>query len=369
MTIPNDTCAGGTNIDRFVSISVNERDSRRNFEDENAGSVIAQRADDPDFESFTSASWPVYGNFPAKNESYGPFDGYGPVNKYYQYVKDMGMSEKGNLREAKVVTAAEALVDPTKDPDGAPRVAFPAGSGNSSRIIWQNGDPADAESNLGNVKEGYGVHRHNLAYNYDRPTGTAERAWGPQTWPDHRWRYASSWGGNFQRMPLIYNHLNIHTREHAGDWGYFANAPFDTHFIGALIAPRPLVITQGLIDNNGGSETAFFGFLAVREVYRFLGKEDNIGFYLAVHEHSQPESNWFEAAKAFRAILDEDIMDASLRPNSVEEYPYPINDPRSRYDYVKLDWAAPGYESIADQVEKLVPANATSWDQIGGIPD
>ena len=33
--------------------------------------------------------------------------------------------------------------------------------------------------------------------------------------------------------------------------------------------------------------------------------------------------------------------------------PFPINDPRSLYDYEKLDWAAPGYKSLKKQVDEL----------------
>jgi hypothetical protein len=33
--------------------------------------------------------------------------------------------------------------------------------------------------------------------------------------------------------------------------------------------------------------------------------------------------------------------------------PFPINDPRSLYDYRKLDWAAPGYTPLSRQVAKL----------------
>lgn len=41
-----------------------------------------------------------------------------------------------------------------------------------------------------------------------------------------------------------------------------------------------------------------------------------------------------------------------LRPK-FHVQPFPINDPRSLYDYKKLDWAAPGYKSLKRQVEKL----------------
>jgi hypothetical protein len=322
---PSETCAGGLNIDRFVSISVNEEDSHINQQ------------------------WLPYNI--GKTSGFSPFDGFGPINKYYQYLK-LGDTRYGTLG-AKKVTAAEALIDPTKDLDGGVTKPFPTGSGVTAHILWNDASQPNADTGATNLKPGYGVHQHVLGY----PTGTSMNAWGPQPLTDIRWRYSTYWNGRFFQMPLIFNKMNLHNRPQImGDFGYFANAPFDMHYLSALVAPRPLFMVGGFNSENSGAEAMFMNFLATREVYRFLGKEDNIGIAVYVHGHTQVEREVQDLMDVCDSIYAGGDMPRRLTPRSVDEYPFPINDPRSRFDYVKLDWAAPGYESIADQVKRLVPA-------------
>ena len=366
---PMSTCAGGLNIDRFVSVAVNEADSRKNYRQEGAIGRPNQTLLYTDFTytaangtpsstpsnrpaGQTSTSWAPYNL--AKTEGFGPFDGYGYVNKYFQYLKWDDALYVGNYRSPRVVTAEEALIDPTRDLNGGFPVeqSWPTGE---MAIVWKSNFPT-----MTNLKDGYGVMRYTISFTPTEnaaPSGGIQRPWAPQPAPDHRWRYPTSYSSRYFQMPLIYNHLNVHTRDHAGDWGYFANAPYDMHFLSALVAPRVLLMCGGIQDANGGHETVFMNYLASREVYRLLGAEKSVGIVAYTHGHAGVEQEGLDFIEMMNAAYEGRSPNSRLTPDSVDTYPYPINDPRSRYDYVKLNWAAPGYEPIANQVKRLVPEN------------
>jgi hypothetical protein len=360
---PSDTCGGGFNIERFVSIAVNEEHSHMNFPHENSTAAGSdERAGGWGVKEF-GGNWPPYNM--KKTVGFSPFDGFGQINKLYTYMKYEGLSEAGGFVYARKVTAKEALIDPTKNLDGGVTKPFPSANNNYGHILWKgisqstNVPLEGIDNDATNLRDGYGVHRyHTINDKIDTP-------YSPQTLTDIRWGFPNYWNERFHQFPLIFPDLHIHTRPNRGDWGYFANTPWDAHFISALIAPRPLIMFGGFNSENANSEGAFLNYLATREVYRLIGAEDNIGISITVHPHMQ-------TAQDYRDLVDACVsywkngkpMPSRLRPENMSKYPFPINDPRSRYDYVKLNWAAPGYEPIADIVKRLVPANATSWGQI-----
>lgn len=366
---PADTCGGGFNIDRFVSVAVNEADSRRNI----ATHYLPEEELPPrPADGRSAANWAPYN---MDKTTFGPFDGYGPLNKTYTYLKYESVGA-GNIINARKVTAKEALANPTITPDGGVTVDFRPNNDAAGHVIWKGLPTGEVgsvmniviDNNATNLRDGYGVHEHYTAFTSGGVVA-GDYPWAPQTLPDIRWGFPNYWNARFHQIPLIYPDLSIHGRVDRGDWGYFSNTPWDAHFITSLIAPRPLLMVGGFNSENSGMEGAFLSFLATREVYRLLGAEDNIGIHVSVHQHTHAPQEYRDLVDTCVAYWGGGVMPERLRPDSVEEYPYPINDPRSRYDYVKLDWAAPGYESIADIVERLVPANATNWDEIDGIPN
>lgn len=64
--------------------------------------------------------------------------------------------------------------------------------------------------------------------------------------------------------------------------------PFDAHFSEALIAPRTLVITQSASDIMASPLGSYLAVEGAREVYKFLGAEDNLLWYCkrGGHEHT-----------------------------------------------------------------------------------
>lgn len=68
--------------------------------------------------------------------------------------------------------------------------------------------------------------------------------------------------------------------------------PFDQHELLALVAPRHLLLLNGLSDPYSNVEAAQQTFLASREVFDFLGARDNIGFHLRAGAHSFSADDW-----------------------------------------------------------------------------
>ena len=106
--------------------------------------------------------------------------------------------------------------------------------------------------------------------------------------------------------------------------------PFDQHTLKALVAPRPLLSTEGLGDAWANPRGTQITFQAAREVYRFLGAEAAIGIVYRPggHEHGLAD---------FTALLD--FADLQLRgkpsPRKFDELAF---DPAT-VDY--FTWSAP----------------------------
>jgi pimeloyl-ACP methyl ester carboxylesterase len=63
--------------------------------------------------------------------------------------------------------------------------------------------------------------------------------------------------------------------------------PFDSHFLAALIAPRPSLLGSGARDHVGEVWGDQQCYLAVKEVYKLLGEEQKLGFYVSPGGHTR----------------------------------------------------------------------------------
>ncbi len=68
--------------------------------------------------------------------------------------------------------------------------------------------------------------------------------------------------------------------------------PYDQHCLLAAIAPRPLLLTYALDDRWSNPEGMIQSVWAAREVYRFLGAPENLGFHLREGEHQHAPEDW-----------------------------------------------------------------------------
>jgi hypothetical protein len=329
LTMPVASGAAGAAIERFVSPTVNEAQSK-----------------DP-----TMTGW-MPNNM---------------LNKAYQYLK-IAPSDDG-VEECWVVLKEDALIDPTTGLDGAPTCATTGGSaGNGEFLMWGNAGAVVYSKAGNNVKPGYGV----LWYGWQMDEQKHESY---QTITDYRTQYGGGmFNSRFREFTNLYPTLNtthifnantstppvgipFPNGAHRWEIGYLSTQPFDQHYLTALVAPRGLYITVGVSDSWTNPEGMFLNFLAAREVYRLLGKENNVGYRLFLQNHITASRQLHDYANALLELHKGSSLPANMVPDgsTAHPYTYTLADPRSKFDYLKLDWAAPGYESIASQVSKLIP--------------
>jgi hypothetical protein len=325
LTMPVASGAAGAAIERFVSPTVNEAQSKDR----------------------TMTGW-MPNNM---------------LNKAYQYLK-IATTEDG-VEECWVVLKEEALRNPTTGLDGTPTCATNGGSaGDGEFLMWGNAGAVVYSKPGNNVKEGYGV----LWYGWQLDEQKHESY---QTITDYRTQYGGGmFNSRFREFINLYPTLNtthifnpstvgvpFANGAHRSEIGYLSTQPFDQHYLSALVAPRGLYITVGVSDSWTNPEGMFFNFLAAREVYRLLGKEKNVGYRLFVQNHTLATRQYHDMANALVELHKGNSLPANLVPDgsAAHPYTYTLADPRSKFDYLKLDWAAPGHTSIADQVKALIP--------------
>jgi len=68
--------------------------------------------------------------------------------------------------------------------------------------------------------------------------------------------------------------------------------PFDQHCLLASLAPRPVLLTYALDDRWSNPEGMVQCASAAREVYAFLGAEEELAFHLRPGEHSHHPEDW-----------------------------------------------------------------------------
>ena len=135
-------------------------------------------------------------------------------------------------------------------------------------------------------------------------------------------------------------------------YGYLCNLPFDSYTLNAMIAPRGFLNHCGFKSGRVNPEGNFAQFLAVDEVYKFLGKEYANGYKIYYIPHAQPDyevHDMWEFGEAYWGSNPAAAMPAKFREPGFE-----ILDPRSKKDYSKIKWARPGAtETIADKVKDV----------------
>lgn len=179
----------------------------------------------------------------------------------------------------------------------------------------------------------------------------------PHIWSDSGGRWPSERNKQFTEL---HREMNI---DKENQHGYMGTMPYDQHFVTALIAPRGLMITDGTEAYWCNPEATGLTYLATREVYEFLGKPHALGLkmYDVVHSGASLKAkDIIDFASAYFANgADPDATSNPARsgPTSFKYYPYTLDDPRSKIDYVRLNWKYPGstQKTIRDQVLELIP--------------
>jgi hypothetical protein len=152
--------------------------------------------------------------------------------------------------------------------------------------------------------------------------------------------------------------------------GFLSTIPYDQHFLLALIAPRAVIIHDGFRTVRNNPEGCFINHLAVDEVYKFLEEQgvkpafagetgfdataklsdfNAIKYYFIPHEQPEYElKDTFDMADVYFGYKAKTAI--SNYQERLLDPPYPIDDPRSKHDYQKLDWARPGAVPLSERV-------------------
>jgi hypothetical protein len=178
----------------------------------------------------------------------------------------------------------------------------------------------------------------------------------PHIWSDSGGKWPNERNKQFTEQ---HREMNI---DKENQHGYMSTMPYDQNFVTALVAPRGLLLTDGTEAYWCNPESTAFTYLATREVYEFLGKPNALGLkmYDIVHSGgSLKKKDIIDFANGYYANADPDATSTPVRtgPTSFKYYPYTLDDPRSKNDYVRLNWKYPGSsgKTIRDQVLELIP--------------
>ena len=78
--------------------------------------------------------------------------------------------------------------------------------------------------------------------------------------------------------------------------------PFDAHYVKALIAPRVLFVSEAASDMWSNPVGSWVTTMAAKEVYKFLGAEENILWYFRKGYHYQKEEDCLQLVNIIRHI-------------------------------------------------------------------
>jgi hypothetical protein len=193
----------------------------------------------------------------------------------------------------------------------------------------------------------------------------------------------STWPGARMRQFTSNNLDQFYTAENGfQDKGSMAQIPFDAHYVTALMAgpdpenPRGLIITVG---GDGDSwvnpEGSYFVFLVTRQLFQWLGKENNVAYFMDPpngHTHTNfrrarqadlCEYMWKGTSLPQNVIADNTgflMKDAAGPMEGLlgRGSPYPL-DIRNYDDYMLIKTAPPGQQSVAEIAEAYFRTNPT----------
>jgi hypothetical protein len=178
--------------------------------------------------------------------------------------------------------------------------------------------------------------------------GTNE--WGgietlPCVWSFHCWGNPRFW-----LFEDLKSYLDTDHNEGRSLYGYMDHLPWDQNFISSLVAPRALLVHEGYRTYRGNPEGQFACWLATDEVYKFLEAETYNGIKFYSITHSNPDYEWMDLVDFSDAYYAGTTPNAKYRNFEA----FPINDPRSVDDYLKINWARPGGKSVAAQLREML---------------
>jgi hypothetical protein len=156
----------------------------------------------------------------------------------------------------------------------------------------------------------------------------------------------------FMSLTDLHNGLAL---DNGNPGGVLCTMPFDSHFITALVAPRIIYYQDGYNCLRTNPESQWANWLICDEIYQLYAEElndpsiiqrNNVKFYDIEHTH--------------RAYQDQDEYDlvtalySGQTPNlKFRTTQFPVDDPRYRWDFDRMDFGRSGHPAIAERVRLM----------------
>jgi hypothetical protein len=130
-------------------------------------------------------------------------------------------------------------------------------------------------------------------------------------------------GGSVQTLSQAADEANWFVSDFKPNFGCrVQQLPFDGHSVVVLVAPRPILVTEGRLDSWNNPPGCFNSVLAARKVFTYLDKGDYLGFKSseAYHEFTAEQQT---AALTFmdRFLLGSTTADTNIFSNSFKPDP------------------------------------------------
>jgi len=149
--------------------------------------------------------------------------------------------------------------------------------------------------------------------------------------------------------------------------GVVCTMPFDAHYIAALIAPRIIYYEDGYNTVRNNPEGQWANWLICDEIYQMYAEQKGdpsiiwrnaIKFYDIEHMHyNYQDQDEYDLVTAIYS---------GIKPNDkFRTPPFPVDDPRYRYDFERMDFGRPGHPSIAARVGKMRDKRVKPMDTRG----
>jgi len=150
--------------------------------------------------------------------------------------------------------------------------------------------------------------------------------------------------------------------------GLLCTMPFDSYFITALIAPRIVFYEEGYNTMRNNPESQWVNWLICDEIYQMYAKELNQPLIIwrnAIKFYDIPHTRITQQDQDESALVNA-IYSSSQPDNKFRTPPFPVDDPRYRWDFDRIDWGRPGHPTIAERVRRMrespVPVKAMDWN-------
>jgi hypothetical protein len=158
--------------------------------------------------------------------------------------------------------------------------------------------------------------------------------------------------GRFSDLTDLHNGLALDSSNNAG---VLCTMPFDAHYITALIAPRIIYYEDGYNCLRTNPESQWANWLMCDEIYQMYAEElgdpliiwrNVIKLYDIDHTHTAYQNQ--DEYDLVTALFTRQQPNAKFRTSQ-----FPVDDPRYRWDFDRVDWGRPGQPTIAERIKMM----------------